>query len=179
MKRKLFSQKDGTTILEDLKGIFSDIVDSVRFFFIRIFTQLDNWYEIVGEPVVMFLEGLKEAIKKGTFSGNVFDTIVGLIPGTLDDNFLEWLRNNITEIIEEWKGIPGTLDDAEDALNELLDEIEMLSPAQTNNTYNGIASLIIDKYSREVAKESGVAPVIGRDADALAQLSYNLYRDSV
>jgi hypothetical protein len=39
--------------------------------------------------------------------------------------------------------------------------------------------LIIDKYSREVAKESGVAPVIGRDADALAQLSYNLYRDSV
>ena len=71
MKRKLFSKKDGTGILEDLKGIFSDVVDSLKLFFVRIFTQLDNWYDIAGQPVVLFLEGLKEVTKKGTVTGGI------------------------------------------------------------------------------------------------------------
>ena len=88
MKRKLFSKKDGTGILEDLKGIFSDVVDSLKLFFVRIFTQLDNWYDIAGQPVVLFLEGLKEVTKKGTVTGGIFDAVVAAIPGTLDDAFL-------------------------------------------------------------------------------------------
>lgn len=177
MKRKLFSKKDGTGILEDLKGIFSDVVDSIKLFFVRIFTQLDNWYEIAGQPVVLFLEGLKEVTKKGTVTGGIFDAIVAAIPGTLDDAFLAFLRSNLTTIIEEWKGIPDTLNDIEDALEELIDEIEMISPAQQGSTYNGIAALILEHYSAEVAKESGATPVAGRHANTLAQLSYTLYKE--
>jgi len=177
MKRKLFSKKDGTGILEDLKGIFSDVVDSIKLFFVRIFTQLDNWYDIAGQPVVLFLEGVKEVTKKGTVTGGIFDAIVAAIPGTLDDAFLAFLRSNLTTIIEEWKGIPDTLNDIEDALEELIDEIEMLSPAQQGSTYNGIAALILEHYSAKVAKESGAAPVAGRHANTLAQLSYSLYKE--
>lgn len=179
MDRKLFSKSDGTSIFEDLKEILSGVTNQVRLFFVKIFSDLRNWYEPLGEPVVVFLEGVKAVIAQGTITGNIFDAIVAATKFQFDDAFLAWLRENLPSIIEKWEGIPESIDNAEDAINEIIDAINGLPDSQTGNYYHGLAAYIIETRSAVIAKDAGSAPVTGRDADTLAQLSYNLYRQQV
>lgn len=178
-KRRLFSNEDGTTFFEDLRGIFQDAGEAVRLFFQKLFGQIDNWYDLVGEPVVNFLEGLKEVIDTETITGSIFDSIVNSTPTPLDNAFLAWLRSNIGTVIDKWAEIPSEIDDVEEALNGLLDELGMFTGDQRDAMLHSLASTIIEAYSEDIASESGAAPLVGRDADLLAQMSYNMFKDRV
>lgn len=69
--------------------------------FRELFTKIDEWVDTVGRDVVLFVEGLNKAIQSGTVSGDALDYLVSLIPGTIDDQVLEFLRLKLPEVLEQ------------------------------------------------------------------------------
>jgi hypothetical protein len=190
MKKRLFSKKDGTSFFEDLKSLFADVQDSVRYFFDRIFGNLRNWYDIAGEPVVVFLEGLKAVIDENVVTGSIFDAIVASTKTPLDNIFLEWLRDNLPAVIAKWQGIPQVIDETEQSIDDILggldvdggveymvEEIGFEVGVRRNALIHSFASVMIEEYTTHVAKASGASPITGVHADTFAQVSYDLYKE--
>lgn len=179
MKRRLFSNNDGTSFFEDLRDVFSDATEAVRLFFAKLFGNIRNWYDEVGEPVVVFLEALKSVIQSGSTTGNILDNIVASTPVKLDDVILNWLRTNLPIAINKWQGVDEIIDDAEGIVNDFIDQFSDMSDYQQNSTLNALASILIEDMSESIAADSGASPVKGVDANTLAQLSYDMYKNKV
>ena len=173
-ERKLFSRKDGTSFFEDLRDIFEDTSDDIRYFFQRLFGQLRNWYEIAGEPVLNFLEGLELVIADGSFTGDLIESVVEKSPNKIDDAVLEWLRSNLNNVIMEWMWLPDDINDFEDAIDHFLDEI-MINPGSIQESLlDDLGAHLSSKYSEAVAKESGAEPLSLNDAKNLIRFSRDI-----
>lgn len=93
MKRKLFSQKDGTTIGEDLKEIFE--------------TEKNKLWDLVqnfGEPaekIIDFLRLVNEKIQEGTPTDLIIDKVLEAIPGHADEAIYKFIQDHLGEWIEK------------------------------------------------------------------------------
>lgn len=170
----LFSKKDGTTFAEDLRAIFSNVGAWLANAVTVIFTRVDELYEQVGDPFVQIVNGIKSFVQQGTVSGNIVDAIVAAIPGTVDDAVLAWFRANVDDILEIWTGIPQSLDNIEDSLQDVIDQIKGLPAKQQAAAYNGLAATMMQRYSDDV---KGII-LSDTEATTLAQLSYELSKKS-
>lgn len=80
MKRKLFSDKDGTTFKEDMH----DITEEVKAFFVHVPYDIKRLLPDA-EDFVNAAEHLAEMVKEGGEVDAIIDNILADIPGTTDE----------------------------------------------------------------------------------------------
>lgn len=85
--RRIFSRKDGTTTIEDVKDIASDIADFLRRVPVRIRELLPE-----AEDIVIAIEGFADDIREGQPLDLAIDRALALIPGTQQEAFYEIAR---------------------------------------------------------------------------------------
>lgn len=176
--RRFFNDSDGTNFWQDLSAVFANAKSAIANFFQSFFDTLDKWYEPLGLPVVSFLEGMKNIIASGSFSGSLFDAIVKQTSFPYDDITLAWLRKNLPEIIARWQGLPNTFDTVEGALISVLNRQINTPELQRGDQLRGLGSEI----ALSMAADNNIEDKNlrhRRDFDLLVQGSYNLMKSQV
>lgn len=105
MKRKLFSKRDGTTFLEDVKGISED----VKSFFNALPARLKKWIG-EAEKIVDALESLDTALQNGQPLDTAIDFVLSRVEGEADEIIYEAIKEKLHQfledisILDEWDG---------------------------------------------------------------------------
>ena len=104
-KRKLFSQKDGSTFLEDA----ADIRDDVKAFFNHLPLELKKLLPIA-EDIVRAIQTLDDLLEEGEAADIAIGKVLFMIKGDVDDNLYELLKTFLNdfagvavEIFEEFE----------------------------------------------------------------------------
>ncbi len=96
MKRKLFSKKDGTTFLEDVKGISED----VKSFFNALPARLKKWIG-EAEKIVDALEYLDTALQNGQPLDTAIDFVLSRVEGEADEIIYEAIKEKLHQFLED------------------------------------------------------------------------------
>ena len=91
-KRKLFSQKDGTTFLEDA----ADIRDDVKAFFNHLPLELKKLLPIA-EDIVRAIQTLDDLLEEGEAADIAIGKVLFMIKGDVDDNLYELLKTFLND----------------------------------------------------------------------------------
>lgn len=94
MKRKLFSKKDGTTFVQDVKGISED----VKVFFNALPLNIKKWIA-EAEDIVRVLEELQKAVQDGQPADTIIDSILAKTKTDIDDRVYEWLKSSLEDLL--------------------------------------------------------------------------------
>ncbi len=173
MERKLFSKKDGTTFIEDIRSIVDEFksewaADKVERILERL-TQLEAWYNGSGQQVITVGEKIKEMLTSGSIAP-ILDFITAAIPTEFDDQFVDWLRaEGLQSALDAWLEVPSAIDGIEQRLSDLLNWLEGSSVAQREAATHKIPSLILEAWTARQGE------TIGRvAADTWVQLAYDI-----
>ncbi|MCP5326759.1 MAG: hypothetical protein H7A09_10610 [Oceanospirillaceae bacterium] len=115
--------------------------------FLDLFSKVDEWIDTVGVQVITFVEGINQAIKQGTPSGNVLDYIVSLIPGELDDQVLAFLREKLPVVLYQLELIVSL-----DGFNSLTADQQNEHLFDTLRSLSG-NDVVRQMYLRQIATE--------------------------
>lgn len=99
MKRKLFSKKDGTTFIEDVK----DISEEVKNFFNSLPPKIKKWIA-EAETIVEFLERIEEAFESQELEA-ALEFVFAQIKGDRDKEIFEAIKKAIHDLtfgLDEW-----------------------------------------------------------------------------
>lgn len=96
MKRKLFSKRDGTTFLEDVKGISED----VKSFFNALPARLKKWIG-EAEKIVDALESLDTALQNGQPLDTAIDFVLSRVEGEADEIIYEAIKEKLHQFLED------------------------------------------------------------------------------
>lgn len=97
MKRKLFSKRDGTTFLEDVKGISED----VKSFFNALPARLKKWIG-EAEKIVDALESLDTALQNGQPLDTAIDFVLSRVEGEADEIIYEAIKEKLHQFLEDF-----------------------------------------------------------------------------
>jgi len=93
MKRKLFSQKDGTTFREDIKDIAEDVKNFFHSLPAKIKKALPEATDFVD-----IIERIDLALQDGQPVDEVVDYVLNLTKTELDNNLYEFIKDKLHEI---------------------------------------------------------------------------------
>lgn len=117
--RKLFSQKDGTTFIEDIH----DISDDVKAFFHAIPPRLKR-YIADATDIVDFIEKVNDALADGQPLDAAIDFVLAQIPGSADEAIYEWIKQFLSDLPNEIAEIEDKLITASEILFGYADEAD-------------------------------------------------------
>lgn len=132
MKRKIFSQKDGTKIGEDLKEIYHEVID-----------KLVRKYGDDAEKIIDFLKMIDEQIKEGTETDLIIDKVLSLIPGHANEDIYKFIQDNIGDFISFAEDIIPKITDPFDFETEDLLKAET---AEYESMRHKTASILLQDY---------------------------------
>jgi len=128
MKRRLFSDKDGTTFKEDV----ADITEEVKAFFDTIPVKLKKLLP-VAERFVMALQTLEDALSDGQPADIAIDSILKGIKGDVDEKIYEAIKealhgfvDYITDTLRRWGYGEAKMKFASDGMEEVFEDITKL-----------------------------------------------------
>lgn len=141
--RRLFSDKDGTKIGEDLK----DISDEVKLFIIQVLTEIKEIGEDILEYSIAFVNKVKEVL--AAFDGLDWETIQewSNIIAQFAPEFGEWLSEKFPGIVQEIVGAAvDWVEDLQDAnywLQIFLEFVTGLSTAMQGGAWRALAASLV------------------------------------
>lgn len=148
MKRKLFSNADGTTFGEDIRAIFSALLLKIK-----------PW-EDVAYKIVDFLERVDEAIKEGTPTDEVIDKVLAAIPGSADDKIYEFIQANLGKVIEGFEG----------AISDITDWIELAQTLSSTPVADASYQSLKHKTGSIILKEYAEGKLNTVESDTVIQV---------
>ena len=153
MKRRLFSDKDGTKFGEDLDFFLSSFKHWVK-------DHLD-----ITEPIIDALKKIEIEIQNGTPTDLIIDKIISELPEGLEPAVkavYEFFQNNIHKAIEILVGIDAKFDDFVNT-----------HPIKTDSEHEAdkfkLASIMVGLHQEAAGK-----PMSRVDSDTLVQLTYKV-----
>lgn len=93
-KRKLFSQKDGSTFLEDA----ADIAEDVKAFFNHLPLELKKLLPIA-EDIVMALQNLDDMLEEGEPVNEAIEKVLAMTKTEVDDKVFHFLKESISNLV--------------------------------------------------------------------------------
>ena len=99
-KRKLFSQKDGSTFLEDA----ADIAEDVKAFFNHLPLELKKLLPIA-EDIVRALQNLDDMLEEGEPVNEAIEKVLAMTKSEVDDKLYEIIKQAIEGAIETMQGL--------------------------------------------------------------------------
>lgn len=99
-KRKLFSQKDGTDFLTDVK----DISEEVKAFFNHLPLELKKLLPIA-EDIVRALQNLDDMLEEGHPVNEAIEKVLAMTKSEVDDRLFEIIKQAIDGAIETMQGL--------------------------------------------------------------------------
>ena len=136
MKRKLFSNADGTTFGEDVRAILSSLLLKIK------------PYEEIAYKIVDFLERVDAAIKEGTPTDQVIDKVLAEIPSSVDDAIYKFIQENLSKVIEGFEGVDATAKDWIELAENLLSAPEGIPSYQSLKHKTG--STLLKEYTGDL-----------------------------
>ena len=127
MKRRLFSDKDGTTFKEDV----ADISEEVKAFFQTIPVKLKKLLT-TAERFVIALQTLDDAIEEGQPADIVIDKILSSIKGDVDERIYEAIQEALHDFVAyittlgQWATGESKMDFASDGMLQVFPDITKL-----------------------------------------------------
>jgi len=128
MKRRLFSDKDGTTFKEDV----ADISEEVKAFFQTIPVKLKKLLT-TAERFVIALQTLDDAIEEGQPADIVIDKILSSIEGDVDERIYEAIKESLhnfvdytTDTLKRWTDGEAKLGYASGGMQQVFTDITRL-----------------------------------------------------
>lgn len=155
MKRKLFSQKDGTTLGQDLKAIFE--------------TEKNKLWDLVqkfGEPaekIIDFLRLVNEKIQEGTPTDLIIDKVLEAIPGHADEDIYKFIQENL----EGWI----------DSIEMLVDDIRRNEGSEIAESYQADYESFRHKKASVLLQDyllSNGTDIARHESDYTVQAVYNM-----
>lgn len=163
-RTRLFSKEDGTSFWQDIKAFFAGIPPYI----LSLLQDLSELVDPVIDQAVEIATAFGVAIEKGSIGGNIADAIVNATPFNFDNQFLEWWRENGTNIIQIIAGIPDDIDNIEDALEDFFNQVQGFSP----QLQNGVKLKIASETARQYANSQLGKSLTESDADYMVQTFY-------
>lgn len=136
MKRKLFSNADGTTFGEDVRAILSSLLLKIK------------PYEEIAYKIVDFLERIDAAIKEGTPTDQVIDKVLAAIPGSSQEAIYKFIQENLSKVIEGFEGVDATAKDWIELAENLLSAPEGIPSYQSLKHKTG--STLLKEYTGDL-----------------------------
>ena len=133
-KRKLFSQKDGSTFLEDA----ADIAEDVKAFFNHLPLELKRLLPIA-EDIVRALQNLDDMLEEGEPVNEAIEKVLAMTKSEVDDKLYECIKDMLHSFVE--------------TLTILMNEIG----SETGETKSLEASIALTDYSGVPALQADTA----------------------
>mgnify|MGYP001367936203 CR=1 FL=1 len=143
---KLFSKKDGTDFLTDLRALVAKLPTLI----LQLIIEAKDISEPIIEKAIAVAEAIGNAVEKDTPTGNAFDWFVGQTKFQFDDWFLEWLRTHWREIVLELVDLPDHIQNIHDVTEEYFENLKGMTPKGVNAQQAALASVITQKVNRDV-----------------------------
>lgn len=140
MKRRLLSQKDGTTFKEDVEDIIFDI---------------DHWVKKhlhISSPIIDAMQWVVDKIKEGTPTDQIIDNLITSLPDGVEPKvkaIYEWIQANLPKAIEIYTEYDGE----ESPVSLLFDEIREFNSEAVNECVKAkIGSILLGLHDGDLKR---------------------------
>lgn len=157
MKRKLFSQKDGTTIGEDLKAIFETEKNKLW--------DLVKKFGDVAETIINAMRDVSDSIREGTPVDKTIDFVLSRIPGDADEKLYKYIQDHL----EGWI----------DSIEMLVDDIRRNEGSEIAESYQADYESFRHKKASVLLQDyllSNGTDIARHESDYTVQAVYNMTR---
>ncbi len=142
----------------------SDVFKNISEWFKGLFSKIFHWIDDIGEPVVLFLEKIKEAV-----NNPALDVLVNLTSTPIDNDILLFLRQKLPWVIEQLGVLNDYIGDDTD-VTAFVHHLQQNTPAYQQAMYHKTASLLAET----ILQETGGKPEVKRyETDTLVQISFD------